>query len=105
MAATERLIHSFWAVESAFAKNDSYLYPNLMSANLARKMPPTVLYTTEFCHFRTMTEQARNLFRLNGRLLDYGCLKGSFYGHYNDYRLQRTDEWFNAIAKVAKKYL
>ena len=82
-----------------------YVSPNLMSDELAQKVPRVVVLTTEFDMYRRCAENARDLYERNGTLLEYGCVKGVYHGAYFIYSQKRTDEWFRSFAKICKLYL
>jgi hypothetical protein len=82
------------------------IYPNKMTDTQAEKVPKVILYTTEFDFTRKITEDAAELYGSNDVLLDYGILAGTFHcSAHIDYTLERSNEWFSAIARVVNKYL
>jgi hypothetical protein len=52
--------------------NEPLIFPNEMSLELAAKVPPTIVYSTEFDFFRKMAEEACYLYQEAGTLLDCG---------------------------------
>ena len=49
-----------------------YVWPNLMGDELAKKVPPVILLTTEFDFYRTGAEEAAKLYERNGTLIEFG---------------------------------
>ena len=76
-----------------------------MGDDLASKVPPVVIYTNEFDFYRKCAEESAELYKRNGKLLDYGVLAGVYHGHFGVFELKRTDVWFADIARICKKYL
>merc|ERR1719183_1929287 len=59
--------------DPAECMNDPYVFPNEMGDDLAKKVPPVMIMTAEFCFLRSAAEEARDLYKRNGKLLDF-CL-------------------------------
>jgi len=76
-----------------------------MGDALAKKVPPTIIYTVEFDILANCARQARNLFKKNGTLLDYGNLPGVLHGDYSNYALKGSNMWFSDVKRVVSKYL
>lgn len=53
-----------------------------MSEELAAKVPPTIVYSTEFDFFRKMAEEACYLYENAGTLLDCGIQAGALHMGY-----------------------
>jgi acetyl esterase/lipase len=64
---------------------ERWVSPNSMSNELAAKCPKTLIITTEFDMYRRSAEKAAALFERNGKLLEFGILKGCHHGHYFDF--------------------
>ena len=86
-------------------KNDPTIWTNLMGDTLAKKVPPTIIYTLEFDFYRRMAEESAELYRRNGKLLDYGVLSGVYHGHFMSYGLKKTEVWFKDVGRICGKYL
>jgi len=91
--------------EPEVMKNDRWIWTNLMGDELAKKVPPTIIYTLEFDFYRRMAEESAELYKRNGTLLDYGCLSGVYHGHFMSYGLKKTDVWYKDVARICSKYL
>ena len=80
-----------------------------MGDNLASKVPPVVIYSTEFDFYLKCAEESADLYRRNGTLLDFVVdfvvLSGVWHGHFGSFTLKKTDVWFNDVARICKKYL
>ena len=77
-----------------------------MGDELASKMPPTIIYTTEFDSFRPDAQQAAEVYGKNGTLLDYGTLPGTFEAGAREFEnFKRCNDWYHAVGAVAHKYL
>ena len=66
-------------------KSDKYLFPTLMSDEMASKFPPSVIFTTEFDIFRRHAEELAGLLEKNGTLCDFCCHPGVTHGWYFDF--------------------
>ena len=44
------------------AMKDPYVFPNLISDDVAKRVPPVAIMTAEFCFLRTDAEEARDLY-------------------------------------------
>ena len=86
------------------APNDPWIYPNLMDESLVAKLPPAIIYTTEFDMFRRNAEETRDLLAKYDKVLDFGVLRGMFHEAYAFYDLKRSDVWFRDIARAISKY-
>jgi hypothetical protein len=53
-----------------------------MGLELASKVPPTIVYTTEFDFFRKIAEEACFLYESAGTLLDCGIQAGALHEGY-----------------------
>ena len=82
-----------------------YLYPNCMSDEMAKMVPPVIVYTTEFDLYRRGAEEAAELYERNGKLIALGVLRGTNHGSYMVYSQKRSDEWFTVMANACKLYL
>ena len=82
-----------------------WTFPNLMGDELAKKVPLTVVYTTEFDMYRKMAVELRDLLKKNKKLLDFGVLPGTDHASYSNYSTRRSDAWFNDVARVVAAYL
>lgn len=85
--------------------NNPECFPNTMSDELASKVPPVVVLTTELDFLRTMSHEAADLYRRNGKLLDFAEYGGVWHGHYINYDLKQTDKWYEDIGRMTTKYL
>ena len=68
-------------------------------------MTPAVILTTEFDYNRKIAEEVAIKFLSNKKLLEFGCIAGTFHNSYANFDLVRSDAWFRAVGDVAKKYL
>lgn len=50
---------------------DPYLFPGNMPMDIMRRLPPTIVYTSEFCNLRRDAVKAIRRFEEAGVLLDY----------------------------------
>lgn len=92
-------------MKTVAARSNSLCFPNLMSDAECKQCPRLVGYSCEFdCYLRCALDQ-RDLFERNGRLLDFGVLKGTFHGSFWMFHLAATNEWFDAFARVCNAYL
>lgn len=71
--------------------NDKNCFPSMMGDELAAKVPPVVILTSEFDFFRTMSHEAAELYKRNGKLLDFAEYGGVWHGHYIWYNLKQSD--------------
>ena len=82
------------------ACKDRWIWTNLMGDELAKKVPPTIVYTVEFDFYLKMAKESKELYERNGRLLEYGCLAGVYHGHFGIHWLKKTDVWFADVARI-----
>lgn len=82
-----------------------FVEPNLMSDELCKKCPPAIILTSEFDMYRRLATTAAKLFEKNGKLIEFGILKGCHHGSSMNFSQKRTDEWFRVHQKIAKQYL
>ena len=88
------------------AKVDPVVFPNLMGDELAAKVPPVVMYTTEHDVYRRMAEEGAKLYQRNGKLLDYGRLEGLPHGAcFMHFGLERVAVWYEDFARIVVKFL
>lgn len=85
--------------------NDPKIFPNEMSDVIAEKLPPTVIFTSEFDIFRFAAEELAGKLKKNGVLLDYCCQPGTIHGWYFDFNSSKADLFWNDQAIVFKKWL
>jgi len=102
---TNKVFTELWFDDYNAVKNNPLVFPNKASAEQVKKMPKAIVLTTEFDSLRKPAEEAAELYKEHGKLLELGVLKGCHHGHFVDYNLKATDPWFAAIARVAKIYL
>ncbi len=62
--------------DPAIAVKDVRVFPNLIPDEVIKFMPVAIIITTEFDPCRKHAEEAAELYRRNGRLYAYGCIKG-----------------------------
>ena len=67
------------------------MFPTQMGDFLAKKVPPTIVYTVEHGMLNNCAKQIRDLFKKNGTLLDYGNQPGTLHGDYSNYELKGSD--------------
>lgn len=86
-------------------KNNPECFPTEMSDELASKVPPVIVTTCEFDFFRAISHEGAELYRRNGKLLDFAEYGGVWHGHYINYDLKQTDRWFKDFSRMTEKYL
>ena len=74
-----------------------WIFPNAAPDSLVKKCPPTLLLSTEFDFFRKACENMSTIYKRNGRLLEFGIMKGVHHGHFFDFSCKRAGAWFKAI--------
>jgi len=72
---------------------------------MIRKAPPAIILTTEFDMFKRGSENAGKIYKKNGKLLEYGCMKGSMHGHFFMFGNKRTAAWFRVTKDMLDVYL
>jgi len=82
-----------------------WVYPNLMSDHLCSKMPPAVIYTSEFDSARSSSEEAAEMYRRNGKLLAFGCLGGHNHVTWAAMDLQGSEAHFLSLERIVKQCL
>ena len=82
------------APDLEIATKDMRVFPNLIPDDIVKVMPPAFIMTAEFDICKKHAEDAAELYRKNGRLIGYGCIKGTGSNFFMDFRLQHTDEYF-----------
>ena len=87
------------------ALKDPYVFPNVMSDEMASKVPPVVVYTAEFDFYRRASQHAADLYKKNGTLLHHVVLKGYTHAGYVDFTLKKTSVWYSDFGRLCKKYL
>ena len=87
------------------AKKDRYVFPNNMGDQFAKKVPPTLIYISEFSWYLRPAQEAADLYRRNKRLLDFCVLPGCFHNSHHNFELQKTNIWFNDFARICNTYL
>jgi hypothetical protein len=65
-----------------------------MGLDFASKVPPTIIYTTEYDSFRRNAEEACDLYEEAGTLLDCGIQAGTVHMRLNNWDLPEMDVWF-----------
>lgn len=85
--------------------NDPYLFPNLMSDSIAKKMPPTFVFTTEFDFELIPSKELIYLLKKNGTLLDYCIHPGVNHGWYIHFNTSTSHIFFDDFKKVVDLYL
>ena len=101
--ATRGMMNNFTkalAKDYETCKDDVDVFSNLMSDEVNKKMPRTLIMTYEFDTCRKGAEEGAVLYRRNGRLIDFGCIKGTHHCSYFKYDLQRTDEFFRVVQQA-----
>lgn len=76
-----------------------------MGDELASKVPPVVIVTGEFDMNRTISQEARDLYKKNGKLLGYIEHGGAYHGSYSNYNLKHSNVWFKDFKKLTDYYL
>ena len=66
---------------------DMRVFPNLIPDDMVKVMPAAFIMTAEFDICKKHAEDAAELYRKNGRLIGYGCVKGTHSNFFMDYRL------------------
>ena len=70
-----------------YTASDMLIFPNLSPDDLVAGMPPAVILTSEFGYNRKMAEEAGYLFESQDKLLEFGCIAGTFHNSYADFDL------------------
>jgi hypothetical protein len=91
--------------EGELVAAEELVFPNLTPEDMIEVMAPAVILTSEFDYNRKMAEELAEKFMNKDRLLEYGCLRGSFQSSYAKVDSTRSNAWFKAIADAAKAYL
>lgn len=104
-ASAQVASYEFLAKDKDSQKNDKDIFPNLMGDELASKMPPTVVFTSEFDFFRIGSEELIEVLKKNGKLLDSCIHPGGHHGFFIRYHFGITDGFYSDVAKVTDKYL
>jgi hypothetical protein len=91
--------------DELFTASETLLFPNMSEVDMVKGMPPAIILTEEFDYNRKMAEEAGLLFLKSGKLLEFGCIAGTYHGFYSDFDLQRTNAWFKTVASLVNKYL
>ena len=73
--------------DKEYTVKESLLFPNMDTEDLVHKMPPAIILTTEFGYNRKMAEEAGVLFLKADKLLEFGCIAGTFHNFYTDFDL------------------
>ena len=84
---------------------DVYLFPNIMSDDLAARVPPVVLVTAEFDFLRYHVREARDLYKRNGKLIAYIEYGGGYHASYNNFDMKQSDVWFEDFRKLTEYWL
>ena len=88
------------------ASNIKWVFPSQIDDRSVVACPDTIIYTTEFDHFRKAAADMADVYGRNGKLLDYGILAGTYNeAAFVDWTLAKTDAWFHPIKRVCDKYL
>jgi len=83
--ATDNPIDNYW------------IWPNNAPDSLIKKCPPVLILTVEFDMFRRGSENAAKLYKKNGKLLEFGIMKGVHHTFFFDFKKGRIAAWFKAI--------
>ena len=88
-------------------KDDPLLFPGHADDNTLRKMPPTVVWSTEFDLYSTETIRFANRLRFAGRLLEFVSIPGANHssGFDPDKNLNIWKVWSEAWALTIREYL
>ena len=84
---------------------DVYTFPNLISDELAAKVPPVVIVTGEFDMFRYAGREARDVYERNGKLAHYIEFGGSYHTLFLQYAMPHSDIWFNDFTRLCDYWL
>jgi acetyl esterase/lipase len=84
---------------------DRYLFPNEMGDQLAAKVPPVVILTAEFDSFRYSSQEARDLYQKNGKLIQYIELGGGYHCSWMNYAMAQTNVWYKDFTRLTQFYL
>ena len=82
-----------------------WIFPNTAPDALIQKCPPTLLLSVEFDFFRKACETMAKIYKKNGKLLEFGIMRGVQHGHFFDPSCKRTAAWFKAIQDGLKVHL
>merc|ERR1711962_17794 len=87
--------------EAKRSARDPILFPGKADASLLAKMPPTIIWESEFDQYLTPTTRFASKLRAAGRLLELVVIPGAKHGsgslpHFNVWRLER-EAWRLAI--------
>ena len=86
-------------------EKDKYLFPTLMSDEMASNFPPSVILTTEFDLFRRHAEELASILEKNGKLLDFGCHPGVTHGWYFDFNHPTSHLVWEDMKNILEKWL
>jgi hypothetical protein len=76
-----------------------------MSLDLASRVPPTIIYTTEWDFNRKNAEEACYLYEEAGTLLDCGIQASATHFVFLKWEFETSDVWFQAVADMVDTYL
>ena len=82
-----------------------WVFPNAAPDSLVQKCPPTLLLSVEFDFFRKGCENMAKIYKKNGRLLEFGIMRGVQHGHFFDFSCKRAGAWFKAICDGLQVHL
>lgn len=93
--------------EAKRSARDPILFPGKADASLLSKMPPTIIWESEFDQYLTPTTRFASKLRAAGRLLELVVIPGAKHGsgslpHFNVWRLER-EAWRLAIQEYLVK--
>ena len=85
--------------------NNPYVFSNEMGLELAAKVPPTIIFSTEYDFYRKMAEEACYLYEEAGTLLDCGFQAGTSHDTFFDWTFEISSLWYNDMVRMTDNYL
>ena len=81
------------------------IFPNKMSNEISKKIPNTVILTSEYDFFKCDAEVLGEKLHNNGKLLDFIIHPGTLHGFYIMMSHPSSYQFYEDISKIIKKYL
>ena len=100
-----KIYHQLWFDNYEAVIDDPLIFPNKATKEQLQNIPKAIVLTTEFDSLKNSSHEAADLYKANGKLLEYGKMKGCAYGHHYHYDFETSDLYYSAIARAMKAYL
>ena len=73
--------------DDQYTASTALIFPNESADSMIQNMSPAILLTTEFDYYRKAAEEVAVKFLDNKKLLEYGCIGGTFHNSYANFDL------------------